>query len=428
LSHEGRGVAHRDGKVCFVDGALAGESVAARLIARHARHDEYAVVDVETPAPERVVPPCRLVGRCGGCDLQHLDPRAQVAHKTMTVLDVLRRQAKLEPAAVDAPITSAPFHYRRRARLAIDTPRRHGRPVLGFREARGKEVVEIDRCDVLAEPLAQLPEALNAVLRDLEEPRRLGHIEIALSESGERSLPVVGLRIVGALGEHDSARWQRFAEHHDTYLCFDDGESVREIRAASSEPIGYELPEFELRLEFAPGDFLQGKSLVNRELVRRLTDVLGDVTGLSVLDAFAGLGNFSLPLARRGARVLGVEGESGMVARASQNAARHDLGSAEFVVRDLGAAPADLPRDRFDVVVLDPPRAGALALVRQLAALAVPKILYVSCMPTSLARDARVLADAGYAIERLALVDMFPQTSHIEAMAVFSRRARRRRR
>ena len=424
LSHEGRGIAHRDGKICFVTGALQGETVEARRIASRARHDEYSTVAVVTPSRLRVTPPCPHYGACGGCDLQHLDPTAQREHKMQVVLETLARMARMTPRVVEAPIESAPLHYRTRARLAIDA-RTRGAPSVGFREGSSAAIVPIATCSVLDSQLAPLPSALAAFLAELDQPRAIGHVDLALSESGDETFPVIGIRLVRASTEPDRARAAAFGAAHRAYVALDDGQSpATYLHRPSDEPPGYRLPALDLRLRFEPGDFVQGNAAVNRALVRRVVDWTFLDAPKTVLDAFCGLGNFSLALARAGAHVLGVEVDRGMVARARLNAASNAVTGVELAQRDLQSDELALPRKRFDAVVLDPPRTGARALVHALAEQRIASLVYVSCMPGSLGRDARLLADAGYALDRLAIVDMFPQTSHVEAIARFVRARR----
>lgn len=424
LSHDGKGVARVGGKVVFVPGALAGETVDAELTQRRSRFDEYRLLRVVEPAPDRVAPMCPLVGTCGGCDLQHLAGAAQLAHKQAAVLELLQRQAGLSPARIDAPIASPAFGYRQRARLALFVPRRGGRLRLGFRETAGSRVVPVERCPVLEPVLEALPGRLAPLLGALRRPGQLGHVELYASESrdgGRHAL--IHLRSVAPLEVPDRDALAAFAAAESAYVAVreGDGPSVYLHRPVAEDP-GYRLPAFDLRIGFEPGDFLQGNAVVNRELVSRALAWLEAPAGGRVLDAFAGLGNFSLPLAQRGFDVLAVEGTPEMVRRARDNAAANHLGNVEFRVRDLDGDAGWLRREGLSAALLDPPRAGARTLVEALARLRLEQILYVSCAPATLARDAALLAASGYRLERLCLVDMFPQTRHIETMALFRHR------
>lgn len=429
LSHEGRGIARHHGKTCFVSGALPGETVEARLLRRHARLEEYGTIRVVHPSPDRVTPPCGIYGRCGGCDLQHLETGAQVAHKQLTLLDMLARQAGIHPECIEVPLTAEPWHYRSRARLSIGFPRRSDVPETGFREEGGHQVVPVAACPVLEKPLEALPAVLSAVVSSMQQPRSLGHIELSLSESADgRAFPVILLRSVAVLADADVARWQACAREQQSYCFVQSGEDAFEcLHAPCGEAPGYCLTEFGLRLEYSGGDFLQANRRVNRALVHTVVDWLAPQPGMRVLDAFAGLGNFALPMARRGAQVHGLEVSRAMVDGATANAARHGLTNAQFSVCDLQASHLQLPAGDFDAVVLDPPRSGASVLVGALVKRKVPRVLYVSCAPAMLARDAKALAAAGYVLDRLALADMFPQTAHLESVALFVKSGKRKR-
>lgn len=430
LSHDGRGVARHDGKVAFVTGALSGEVVEAALAQQHRRFDEYRLVDVLEASPDRVEPRCPLTGRCGGCDLQHLAGPAQIAHKTQVLVDQIRRQSGLTPEHLLPPLSADAFAYRRRTRLAVAVPRRGGRPVLGLRTAGSSEVVPIDRCPVLVPELAALPGRLQSLLNDLENPAALGHVELTLAETdGQAALPLVYLRLVAAPSTADRSALSSFARAERSYLALRVGDGAPEyLHRPEPEDPGYRLPEFDLRLAYPPGGFIQGNAGVNRALVHQVVAWVTEVGSGSVLDAFCGVGNFTLPLARRGLKVLGVEVSPEAVARARLNADRNGLAVA-FVVHDLMQDARKLQRDLFDTAVLDPPRTGARALIGELADRRVANVIYVSCAPSTLARDAAILADAGYALEKLCPVDMFPQTSHIESVSMFrldGRQLRRR--
>jgi 23S rRNA (uracil1939-C5)-methyltransferase len=423
LSHEGRGIARHHGKTCFVTGALPGETVEARLVHRKARLEEYDTVTVLEASADRVTPPCALYEQCGGCDLQHLDAGGQIAHKQLSLLEQLFRQAGMEPDCIELPLNSAMFGYRRRARLAVWVPRQGGKAVLGFRERRGNKVVAVDHCPVLEPALSSLPAALTKAVAQLSYPQALGHIELSLSESTDhRDSPVVLLRSVAEVPEADRAIWTSLAIEQAAYVFLQDTTDGFEcLHAPIQEAPGYCLPEFKLRLGYSGGDFVQANRVVNRALVKTVMEWLAPKSGEHMLDAFSGLGNFSLPMARLGAHVLGLEVAAGMVAQAHANALGNAVANVEFAVCDLQAEDVRLPTGHWDAVVLDPPRTGALDLVKAIAKKKIKRVLYVSCNPGTLARDAKVLAEKGYTLDRLALVDMFPQTAHIEALALFRR-------
>ncbi|HEY5644393.1 MAG TPA: methyltransferase domain-containing protein [Pseudomonadales bacterium] len=426
LSHDGKGIARSAGKVGFIPGALAGERVEATLVRRHRRYDEYRLLRVLDAASDRVEPPCPLVGRCGGCDLQHLAGPAQLEHKTRVLLDQISRQAGLEPAELLPPLTADPFGYRRRARLAVHVPRRGESLTLGLRAAGDKEIVPIDRCPVLVPELAGLPGRLQQQLAELTRPAVLGHVELSLAETeAGPSLPVIYLRMTASPAAADRLVLRDFAEAQGAYLAARAGDGRLEYlyRPRAEEP-AYRLPEFGLNIGYVPGEFVQGNPAINRRLVRQVVDWVAELEARNVLDAFCGVGNFSLALARRGLQVTGLEVAAEAVTVARQNAARNALPDLRFATRNLLTDPGCIDAMDFDTVVLDPPRDGARALVAALASRGVDGLVYVSCAPGTFARDAAILAEAGYTLGKLRLVDMFPQTSHIELAAEF-RRGRR---
>lgn len=424
LSHEGRGIARVAGKVAFVAGALPGERVEARCTVHHKRFDEYQLIRVLTPAPQRVVPLCPLVGRCGGCDLQHLDGASQRMHKQQTVLDLLQRQAHLVPDQVEPPVRGDEYGYRRRARLAVQAPRSGQTGCrVGFRAAGGNQVIAVDDCPVLEPELARLPGRLQLAIDGMQRPGAVGHAELMLSESrsGTR-IPVIYLRCVETLGPGDREHLQAFARAQAATLAIREGEAdIEYLQSAQQEGPGYLLPESDMRMGYGPGDFLQGNTRVNRLLVNRLIEWLDPLPRGRLLDAFSGLGNFSLPLARLGFDVLGIEGDAAMAKRAAGNAQTNGLENVRFLTGDLFEMSRPLPKQPLVAAVLDPPRQGADRLIAELARRRISPIVYVSCQPATLARDAARLAQAGYRLKRLALVDMFPQTGHIETLSYFSR-------
>jgi 23S rRNA (uracil1939-C5)-methyltransferase len=431
LSHDGRGLARREGKVAFVAGALDGEVVIADLVKRHRRFDEYRLLEVLEPSADRIDPPCPLVGRCGGCDLQHLAGSVQIAHKSHVLLDQIARQSGLTPESQLSPLSADAFAYRRRARLAVGVPRRGGEVRVGLRTAGVGDIVPIDCCPVLVPALAALPGRLQALLNGLEHPAVLGHIELSLSETEEgESLPVIYLRMVADPPAADYSAFRDFASGAQAYLAgrVGDGPLTYLHRPLPQDP-GYQLPEFGLRLSYLPGGFVQGNGTVNRGMVGQVVQWVTAVAGSRVLDAFCGVGNFALPLARRGCEVHGFEISADSVVVARANGARNGLANATFEALDLTGDPAGLRALDFDVAVLDPPRTGARQLVTALAERRTRHIVYVSCAPATLARDAAVLADAGYVLEKIRLAEMFPQTSHIESISLFrhDRRAKVRR-
>jgi 23S rRNA (uracil1939-C5)-methyltransferase len=418
LAHDGRGVARLGGKAVFVTGALPGEQVLVRRTRQRSRHDEALLLEVLAPSPDRVAPRCRHYGRCGGCALQHLAPPAQVAAKARELLAQLERIGKVRPERVLEPLTGPPYGYRRRARLGVRRLK-NGRAIVGFRERTSPLLADVRDCQVLAAPVGALCEALGELIGLLSVAERLPQIEVAV---GERAVVLV-LRVLAAPSASDCERLRAFGAAHQVEFWLQPGSAET---AAPLDPPGsaldYTLPEFDVRLEFGPLDFVQVNSEVNRQMVHRAVALLDPGAADAVLDLYCGLGNFTLPLARRAGRVLGVEGEAGLVGRARANAERNGIRNAAFALADLAGPLRAEPwaRERFDLVLLDPPRAGALEVLPLIAAGGARRVVYISCHPASLARDAGLLVrEHGYRLVAAGVMDMFPHTAHVESLAVF---------
>jgi len=414
LSHDGRGIARRNGKVCFIAGALPGEQVKAHVNQQKSSHDQALLVTVEHPSNDRVTPPCPHVEHCGGCQLQHLNHPGQLVYKQHSLLDLLNRQAGLTPARVLAPIASSPYGYRRRARLAVYSPNK-GRPVVGFREASGHRVNAIDHCMILVPALESLRGACQALVARFANPKIIGHIELALVETAGDDVPLVHLRTTEYPCPEDFELLHQFAEQHHCRVSVQFGDNGYETISEGEQSIS--IASGKIAMTYRGGDFMQANREVNNAIVDQVVEWMKSVDG-DILDAFCGLGNFSLALAAQGHNVVGVEGDIAMVKRAQENAAQAGLDS-EFLCRDLFGDNKQLARRKFAAVVLDPPRDGAFALLSELVKKKIERIAYISCNPATMARDAAVLAKAGYRLVDAGIADMFPQTAHIEAMALF---------
>jgi 23S rRNA (uracil1939-C5)-methyltransferase len=423
LDLEGRGVARIDGKVVFVDGALPGERVEIETWRGKPTFDLANAIRIERPSALRVAPRCRHFERCGGCSLQHLDPRAQIAIKQRVLEDNLARIGRVTPEAMLAPIHGPAWGYRDRARLSVKYVAQKGGVLVGFHERRTHFVVDMDSCEVLPSRLSQLIQPLRELISSLRCARRLPQIEVAVGEERD----VLALRILDPLAEEDAVRLHTFAALHavDIHLQPGGPATVRPLQPEASSELSYTLPEFDLRLFFKATDFTQVNLSVNRVLVRRAVSLLDPAPGEQVGDLFCGLGNFALALARRGASVTGVEGSRDLVARAQDNAQRNGLAlGTRFLVANLFADAQRLLDDlpRLDKLLIDPPRDGAHAVVQALGTQRPVRIVYVSCSPATLARDAGVLCnEKGYVLRAAGVVNMFPHTSHVESIALFER-------
>ncbi len=418
LTHEGEGVVHA-GKTAFIAGALPGERIRFRRTRRHRQHDDGELLDVLEASAERSAPRCPHFGVCGGCVLQHLSPAAQLAAKESELRAALARVSRVAPERWLDPLTGPHWGYRRRARLGAKFVRRKETVVVGFRERAAPYVAQLRSCEVLAPPAAALIAPLATLLTGLSIRERLPQIEVAV---GDDATALV-LRVLAPPSEEDEARLRAFASAQRVQLYLQPGglDSVRAL-AAAGPALCYRLPRFDIELQFAPTDFIQVNGAVNESLVQRVVELLEIGPAARVLDLYCGLGNFSLPLARRAAHVTGVEGDAALVQRARSNARLNGSGNSEFHAGDLGVEPdAALPwmRGEYTDVLLDPPRTGARAVLGALARLAPQRLLYVSCHPGSLARDLGVLVhEHGFTLAAAGVVDMFPHTAHVESVAL----------
>lgn len=430
LTHEGQGVARRDGKAVFVEGALPGEEVRCAYTTRRSRRDEARTLEVLQASPERVEPRCAHFSVCGGCTLQHLQPSAQLAVKQRWLLDSLTHIGKVQPAQVLEPMTGPLWGYRRRARLGVKYVTKKGRVLVGFRERHSPYIADLRRCEVLDERVGGVLEELALLIDGLSIRDRLPQIEVAGGDD------VIGLnfRVLTPPSEADLAELQAFGARHGFALYLQSGgpDSVQLLTPSppTSVPAGergilrYSLPDFGLELEFQPWHFIQVNAAINRQLISRAGEFLELGPDSRVLDLFCGLGNFTLALARQAREVVGVEGDASLIEWAKRNAALNGIANAQFHAADLAK---DLNgqswmQGRYDRVLLDPPRSGALDMMPQIAALGAQRVVYVSCHPATLARDVGELVHQfGYQLDRAGVMDMFPHTAHVESLAVLVR-------
>ena len=435
LDLDGRGVARHDGKVVFVEGALPGERVTVELIRARSRYDTARVLEIRRESALRGVPRCPHfglhAGACGGCSMQHLEPRAQVALKQRVLEDTLWHIGRVRPENILRPIIGPAWHYRHRARLTVRHVAKKGAVLVGFHERASSYVADMRTCAVLPARVAALIEPLRELVAGLSLRDRLPQIEVTvIGPAGEETVVLV-LRVLRALTNEDRALLRAFRARHCVALWLQPAgpESAAPLDAEDGCTLSLSLPEFDVMLPFAPTDFTQVNHQINQVLVRRAVRLLGVLASDRVIDFFCGLGNFTLPLARRAARVLGLEGNPGLIQRASQAACRNGLeGVVEFEACNLfewtGAdwEAAVRKEGGVDRVLIDPPREGALAIVRSLAATTnrPSRLVYVSCNPATLARDAAVLVHEGqWRLGAAGVVNMFPHTSHVESIAVF---------
>ncbi|MEM9057057.1 MAG: 23S rRNA (uracil(1939)-C(5))-methyltransferase RlmD [Pseudomonadota bacterium] len=426
LNAQGRGVIETDEHTVLVDDALPGEQVRYLRRRRNRRHDEADIVEILRAAPERVTPRCDAFGVCGGCRWQHVSPDAQVASKQARVLELFREQG-LAPRELLEPLTGDDWGYRRRARLGAKFVIKRDRVLVGFRERRKPYITDMHGCPVLASPCDRLIEPLATLLDGLAVRERLPQIEVAVADNATALV----FRVLDQPGADDLAALRAFAEREDVLIYLQPGGLDTVQALDGTDPVlEYALPDFDVRLRFQPTDFLQVNGPLNRAMVTAVVDRLNPGSGDSVLELFSGIGNFTLPLARRSGAVTAVEGDASLVERAQANAARNGLNNVVCHTADLygdGLDPAHGPPPawaarRYELLLLDPPRAGAGAVLALVPGIAPRRIAYVACDPSTLATDARVLVEEqGFALSSLGIMDMFPHTDHVETFALFDR-------
>jgi 23S rRNA (uracil1939-C5)-methyltransferase len=422
LAHDGRGVARIDGKAVFIEGALPAERVRFRVHKRRRHMDEAGLVDVLTASPDRVVPRCAHFGVCGGCSLQHLSAAAQLAAKQRQLLENLQRIGNVQPARVLAPLRGPEWAYRRRARLGVKYVHKKGRVLAGFREREKPYIADIKRCEILLAPLASLPAELAALTETLAIREKIPQVEVA---AGDGATALV-FRVLEAPGAADLEKISAFGVERGLQIFLQTGglDTVRAVRADYA-PLSYAVDGGSVVIEFGAVDFIQVNRDINASMVDAAMTLLRPEAGDAVLDLFCGLGNFTLPLARRARQVLGVEGEASLVSKALANAARNGIGNAQFAVENLFEPKTfgAWAKERYDLVLLDPPRAGAAELLTRMGQWNPRRVVYISCHPGSLARDAGILVGAqGFTLTAAGVMDMFPHTTHVESIAVFERR------
>lgn len=416
LTHDGRGIGRWRGRTTFVEGGLPGEQVTARVVRARSKLIEARLESLQQSSPERQQPRCPHVELCGGCSLQHMAHTQQLEIKQQALAQQLQHFAQLEPQQWAPALSGPEYGYRQRTRIALRWDRQRRELDVGFRQRASSELVNVEQCPVLVPELEAALKALPSMLRGLEAVETLGHVELI---GGEH--PALVLRHLRPLPAEDQQQLAAFATQFGM-SCWLQGDDLLAVPLGAAAEPAYRLADQQLMLEFAPGDFTQVNPQINQAMVNQALDWLAIEPGEAVLDLFCGVGNFALALARVGAAVVGIEGSEEMVARAQDNARKNKLPAVHFLPADL-SKPLEMPAgpQTYTAALLDPPRDGADQMAADLAAMGVERILYVSCNPATLARDAGILAGKGYTLVRAGIMDMFPQTAHVEAMALFRR-------
>jgi 23S rRNA (uracil1939-C5)-methyltransferase len=423
LDQEGRGIAHADGKVIFIEGALTGETVSYASYRKKPSFELAQMTELHCTASIRVQPACAHFGVCGGCSMQHLDARVQVAVKQRILEESLARIGRVKPETMLPAIYGQSWGYRERARISVKYVIKKSKTLVGFHERRSSFVADMQSCEILAPKIAGLIQPLAKLVEGLSIRDKLPQIEVAVGEH----VDALVLRVMAPPSAEDEAALRAFADQHQVqfWLQSKGPETIVPFHPLNAPALSYSLPEFGITMPFAPGEFTQVNSALNRVMVSRALRLLDPQPDEYIVDFFCGLGNFTLPIARSGARVLGVEGSDALVKRAAQNARTNDLsGNTQFAAMNLfemdEAKLASL--GKFDKWLIDPPRDGAMELVKSITPGIAPQlIVYVSCNPATLARDAAELVQRGYVLKSAGVMNMFPQTSHVESIAVFEK-------
>lgn len=422
LSHEGRGIAQIDGKTTFVFGALPDETVTFKYSKCHKQYDEAAVISVEKSSKDRVHPKCDFFGVCGGCSLQHMAEPTQIAHKQAVLLEHFAHQADCQPKTIAAPIQASPWGYRRKARLSVRYVPKKNKVLVGFREQDARFVADITRCEILHPSVGGKIEHFSDLLMQLEAKASIPQIEIAV---GDAATAII-VRHLEPLSAHDSNKLIEFANQHQLslYLQPKGPNTIHLVTPeAEDDALYYDLPSYDIRMRFHPSQFTQVNQAINLKMLDQALDWLALNENDQVLDLFCGIGNFSLPIAKKAAHVVGVEGSDFAILQAKKNATLNQIHNADFYVHDL-TLPVELAawsQKKYDKVLLDPARAGAKEIIAYIKQWSPSRVVYVSCNPITLARDTKDLLDLGYQLEKAGVMDMFPHTQHVEAMALFTK-------
>jgi len=422
LTHDGRGVVRVEDKVYFVEGALPGEKIEFVRLRRHRKHEIGKLEAIIEPASDRVSAPCQYFGVCGGCALQHLDPESQIATKQKTLIDNLERLGHVQPGEILEPLVGPATGYRRKARLGTQYVPKKGGVQVGFRERNKTCITSLDQCLAMHPSASRLLPDLHVLVAGLSCYQKLPQIEVACADSHVALV----FRHLDPFTEDDLATLRNFAQTNDADVYLQPGglHTVVCLEPPQARPLLYSLPEFDVTIQFEPTDFIQVNGDLNALMIKRGVDLLQCNKDDCVLELFCGIGNFSLPIATRAAHVIAVEANVDLVTRGRSNAERNGIENVEFCVANLYTEQiGDLKARQFNKLFIDPPRTGALEVVRDLVPRTMPeRIVYVSCNPATLARDSDILVNQhGYTLECCGVMDMFPHTAHVESIAVFSR-------
>jgi len=425
LSHDGRGIATlSDGKTIFISGALPGETVTFKITNQHARYNEGEAVEILIASEDRTTPECAHVGVCGGCSMQHVTMPAQIQLKQKSLLEQLKHFGKVEPEAILAPLTGESWGYRRKARLGVNFLKQKGKIIVGFREKSNNDLVQIDACPVLHPSVGRRLPEIRKLIVSLSQYKHIPQVEIAIGDD----ITALVFRHLTPLPDGDIAKLTEFALSNQMHIYLQPNPPATTYKLwpqDKTDLLSYSLPLYQLEMLFHPLDFTQVNSEINPLMINQALQLLDLQSSDNILDLFCGLGNFTLPIARLAKHVVGIEGSQEMVDRAQHNAQHNHINNTEFHVANLAELPINRPvwmKKRYDKILLDPPRTGAKEIIAAFPKFSAKRIVYVSCNPATLARDAGELVhNQGYKLKQVGVINMFPHTSHVETIAMFEK-------
>ncbi|OBT17337.1 23S rRNA (uracil(1939)-C(5))-methyltransferase [Vibrio sp. UCD-FRSSP16_10] len=411
--YQGAGMAYSQGKPVFIPGSMVGEQVVCQPVENKSKFIRAKLVKILKASDERVEPFCPHFERCGGCSLQHMPYEQQLEVKQQAFSKVMSKVAPQQ--SLEAPIVASSTGYRRRARISLLWDTKKNCLQFGFREGQSKNIVTLDSCPVMAEPLANLMPAIKSLLERLSQPKILGHLELVEADNTQ----VMLLRTTAELRAKDNKAVLAFAQERNLTLYLHQGQQSPE-KLCGESPI---CNESGFALDFLPTDFIQVNREVNQQMVAQAVEWLDVQDNERVLDLFSGIGNFTFPLSEKASQVIGIEGIEEMVARANENAHSLNIEQANFYQANLAELTGKeaWAQEQFDKILLDPARAGAAGVIEQLSSFAAKRIVYVSCNPATLARDSESLLEQGYKVVKMKVLDMFPHTGHLESMVLFEK-------
>ena len=423
LSHEGRGVGHLDGKVVFVDFALPGERVEFKYSKQSKKFDEGRAVNIIKASDDRIKPICEHFTICGGCSMQHLSNEKQISVKQDALMDMFKHMAQTQPQNILPPLRGPVDHYRQKARLGVKYVEKKGKVLVGFREKGSAFLADLHSCQVLHESVGDRLTALSDLIITMDAKSTIPQIEVAIDDAKT----VLVFRHLEPLTDSDRAALTEFAQQYDFQIMLQSGgpDTVVALWPENPPLLSYKLNEQDITIEFQPNDFTQVNSEINQSMVSSALSMLELTAEDKVLDLFCGLGNFTLAMARQCAEIVGVEGAQSMVLKARENAEKNNIKNASFFAADLSVDISNEPwlQQQYDKILLDPPRSGAMEMLKHIGKLGAKRIVYVSCNPATLARDTQILVNEyGYTLVDAGVMDMFPHTAHVESIALFTKK------